>query len=37
MGKFRVKIEKSAQDHIKKIYKSGNKSNIQKVERIIVF
>lgn len=35
MGKFRVKIEKLAQDHIKKIYKSGNKSIIQKVERIV--
>lgn len=35
MGKFRVKIEELAQNHIKKIYKSGNQGNIKKVEKIL--
>jgi toxin YoeB len=34
MGKFRLKIEELAQDHIKQIYKSGNKGNIKKLEKI---
>lgn len=35
MGKFRLKIEKSAQIDIKKHYKSGNKSTIKKIEIIL--
>ena len=32
MGKFRIKIEKLAQNHIEKFYKAGNKGNIKKIE-----
>ena len=35
MGKFRLKIEKSAQIDIKKHYKSGNKPTIKKIEVIL--
>jgi toxin YoeB len=35
MGKFRLKIEKSAQIDIKKHYKSGNKPTIKKIEIIL--
>ena len=36
MGKFRIKIEKLAQNHIEKIYKTGNKGNIKKIEKILL-
>ena len=35
MGKFRVKIEKLAEEDIKKHLKSGNKSAIKKIETIL--
>jgi len=35
MGKFRVKIEKMAENDIKKHLKSGNKSSIKKIETIL--
>jgi toxin YoeB len=35
MGKFRVKIEKLAEEDIKKHLKSGNKSSIKKIETIL--
>lgn len=35
MGKFRVKIEKTAQNDIKKHIKSGNKATIKKIELIL--
>lgn len=36
MGKFRIKIEKLAQNHIEKIYKAGNQGNIKKIEKILL-
>lgn len=36
MGKFRIKIEKSAQNDIDKFYKSGNLSSIKKIEKILL-
>lgn len=36
MGKFRIKIEKMAQNHIEKFYKAGNKGNIKKIEKILL-
>ncbi|MEG0915984.1 MAG: Txe/YoeB family addiction module toxin [Myroides sp.] len=36
MGKFRIKIEKLAQNHIEKFYKAGNKGNIKKIEKILL-
>lgn len=36
MGKFRIKIEKLAQNHIEKFYKAGNKGNIKKIENILL-
>ncbi|MCD9854773.1 Txe/YoeB family addiction module toxin [Epilithonimonas sp. JDS] len=36
MGKFRLKIEELAENHIKKIYKSGNQGNIKKIEKILL-
>ncbi len=34
MGKFEVKVEALALAQLKKHYKSGNKSNIKKIEKI---
>jgi toxin YoeB len=36
MGKFRVKIEKTAENAIKTHLKSGNKSRIKKIEIILL-
>lgn len=36
MGKFRIKIEKLAQNHIEKFYKAGNKGNRKKIEKILL-
>lgn len=36
MGKFRLKIEELAENHIRKIYKSGNQGNIKKIEKILL-
>lgn len=36
MGKFGIKIEVSAQEDLVKIYKSGNKSTIKKLQKIMV-
>lgn len=36
MGKFGIKIEPSAQEDFMKIYKSGDKSTIQKLQKIMV-
>ena len=36
MGKFRVKIEKLAEIHIKKHIKSGNKVLLKKLEKILI-
>lgn len=36
MGKYRIKIEKLAESHLKKHYKSGNKSSIKKLEQIFL-
>ena len=35
MGKFRFKIEKLAELHLKKHFKSGNQASIKKVEKIL--
>jgi toxin YoeB len=35
MGKFRIKVEKAARLDFDKIYKSGNKASIKKIEQII--
>lgn len=35
MGKYLVEIEKDAQKDIHKIYKSGNKTDIKRLEQII--
>lgn len=34
MGKYTIRVEKSAAQDLKKLYKSGRKSDIAKVERI---
>ena len=36
MGKFRIKIEQSAQQDFFKIYKSGDKSTIKKLQKIML-
>jgi len=36
MGKFRIEIEKLAQNDIEKFYKAGNKGNIKKIEKILL-
>ncbi|MCO5269221.1 MAG: Txe/YoeB family addiction module toxin [Brumimicrobium sp.] len=36
MGKFRVKVEKLAENDIKKHLKSGNKSSIKKIETFLL-
>ena len=36
MGKFRIEIEKKARKDFKKIYASGNKADIKKLEKIIL-
>ena len=36
MGKFRLKIERSAEEDLIKIYKSGDKSTIKKLQKIMV-
>jgi len=35
MGKFRVKIEKLAESHLKRHFKAGNKSSIKKITQIL--
>ncbi len=35
MGKFRIKVEEIAQKDLAKIYKSGDKSAIVKIEKIV--
>ena len=36
MGKFRIQIEDIAKDQLRKIYKSGDKANIKKLEKILL-
>lgn len=36
MGKFRVKIEDLAKSHIEKHLKSGDKSSVKKLEKILI-
>jgi toxin YoeB len=36
MGKFTIKVEKIAEEHLKKHFRSGNKSNIKKIEQIFI-
>ena len=36
MGKFTIKIEKLAEDQLKKHLKSGNKASIKKIEQIFI-
>jgi toxin YoeB len=36
MGKYSVKITEEAREHLRKIYKSGNKAVIRKVEQLFV-
>ncbi|MEN9323814.1 MAG: hypothetical protein RL699_1594 [Bacteroidota bacterium] len=36
MGKFRIEITKLAQQHLAKHYKSGNKSTIKKIEKMLI-
>jgi len=36
VGKFRIEIEKKARKDFKKIYASGNKADIKKLEKIIL-
>ena len=36
MGKFRIKIENSAQEDVFKIYRSGDKSCIKKLQKIMI-
>ncbi|HWZ34630.1 MAG TPA: Txe/YoeB family addiction module toxin [Mucilaginibacter sp.] len=36
MGQFKLKIEELAQRHLKQHYKSGNKANINKIEKILL-
>lgn len=35
MGKFRLKIEKLAESHLRKHFKSGNKASIKKITQIL--
>ena len=35
MGKFRVKIEKLADEHFRKHFKSGDKASIKKIKQIV--
>lgn len=35
MGKFEVKLEDLAISHLKKHFKSGNKANIKRIEKIL--
>jgi uncharacterized membrane protein (DUF106 family) len=34
MGKYQIEVKETAQKELKEIYKSGNKSSIQKIEKI---
>jgi len=36
MGQLKLKIEESAQLHLKKHYKSGDKARIKKIEKILI-
>ncbi|HEY8928369.1 MAG TPA: Txe/YoeB family addiction module toxin [Mucilaginibacter sp.] len=36
MGKFKLKIEELAENHLKKHYRSGDKASIKKIEKILV-
>lgn len=36
MGKFTIKVEKLAEEQLKKHLKSGNKANIKKIEKIFI-
>ena len=36
MGQFKLKIEELAQKHLKLHYKSGDKGNIKKIEKILI-
>lgn len=36
MGKFRIEIELFAKEDISKIYKSGDKATIKKLEKILL-
>ena len=36
MGKFRIQIEDIAKDQLRKIYKSGDKATIKKLEKILL-
>jgi toxin YoeB len=36
MGKYSIRIEKEAADDLKKIYKSGNKADIAKLQKIFI-
>ena len=36
MGQFKLKIEELAQKHLKQHYKSGDKSSIKKIEKILL-
>lgn len=36
MGKFTIKVERIAEEHLKKHFKSGNKSSIKKIEQIFI-
>ncbi len=36
MGKFKLKIEELAESHFKKHFKSGEKSSIKKIEKILM-
>jgi toxin YoeB len=36
MGKFRIKVDDFAKEDIAKIYKSGDKATIKKLEKIII-
>lgn len=35
MGKFRIKIEKLAESHLKKHFKAGNQASIKKINQIL--
>ncbi|GGH14570.1 Txe/YoeB family addiction module toxin [Mucilaginibacter phyllosphaerae] len=36
MGQFKLKIEELAQKHLKQHYRSGDKGNIKKIEKILL-
>jgi toxin YoeB len=36
MGQFKLKIEELAQKHLKQHYRSGDKSSIKKIEKILL-